>query len=301
MRIRAGVRSVPLVLAPLFLVGPAPGALAQTAEVSPPVSGRWAGRANLNLAGSYGNAGSGSLGLSVAAARRTDRLRVALEGGLLRTSTGIVTRQAFGSPDDFSVERTVVSQTSADRTYLRARLAEPSPEDGNTSPRFFAAVGWERDAPAGVRSRYDLTVGIGTAWGDARDRARRPFETSLGLSGIHQRDEIADPGLEATSLGLRLDVRAETRYRKADLGLVSASTWNLGNTEDLRLDVTASVGLPLARRLAFRASLQTLFDSHPSLERVNLYPAPGAPSLGAVVTPRRQTDVIVLAALVVRF
>ena len=150
--------------------------------------------------------------MSAAAARQTGWLRVALEGGLLRTSTDTVTREAFGSPDAFSVRRTVESQTSADRTHLRARFSEPSPEDGDTSPRFFAAAGWERDAPAGVRSRYDLTVGVGTAWGRTRAGGRRPFETSLGLSAIHQRDEVADPGVETASLGLRLDVRAETRY-----------------------------------------------------------------------------------------
>ena len=224
-----------------------------------------------------------------------------LEGGLLRTSTDTVTRQAFGSPDAFSVRRTVESRTSADRTHLRARFAEPSPEDGSTSPRFFAAAGWERDAPAGVRSRLDLTVGMGTAWGRTRAGGRRPFETSLGLSAIHQSDEVADPGVETASLGLRLDVRAQTRYRSADLALVSATTWNLRNTDDLRVDVTSSAAFPLSQRLAFRTSVQTLFDSRPSLERLSLFPVPGEPPVGTVVAPRRRMDLIVLAALVIRF
>ena len=193
------------------------------------------------------------------------------------------------------------SQTSADRTHLRARFSEPSPEDGNTSPRFFAAAGWERDAPAGVRSRLDLTAGVGTAWGRTRADGQRPFEASLGLSAIHQSDQVADPGVERASLGVRLDVRAETRYRAADLALVSASTWNLRNTDDLRLDVTGSASLPLSERLAFRSSVQTLFDSRPSLERLSLFPVPGQPPVGAVVAPRRRTDLIVLASLVVRF
>ena len=299
MRTRAGRhRILRLVLAFWFLAA-VPPALAQTADA--PARHRWTGQANLNLAGSYGNAGSGSLGVSAAAARQTGWLRVALEGGLLRTSTDTVTREAFGAPDAFSVQRTVVSQTSADRTHLRARFSEPPPEDGDTSPRFFAAAGWERDAPAGVRSRYDLTVGVGTAWGRTRAGEPRPFETSLGLSAIHQRDQVADPDVESASLGLRLDVRAQTRYRTADLALISASTWNLRNTDDLRLDVTGSASLPLSPRLAFRTSVQTLFDSRPSLERLSLFPVPGQPALGTVVAPRRGIDLIILAALVIRF
>ena len=300
MRTRA--RRCRIVLLPVaLLLASALPALAQTANAPAPVRHRWTGQANLNLAGSYGNAGSGSLGVSAAAARQTSWLRVMLEGGLLRTSTDTVTRQAFGSPDAFSVRRTVESRTSADRTHLRARFAEPSPEDGSTSPRFFAAAGWERDAPAGVRSRLDLTVGMGTAWGRTRAGGRRPFETSLGLSGIHQSDEVADPGVETASLGLRLDVRAQTRYRSADLALVSATTWNLRNTDDLRVDVTSSAAFPLSQRLAFRTSVQTLFDSRPSLERLSLFPVPGEPSVGTVVAPRRRMDLIVLAALVIRF
>ena len=299
MRTRAGRRRILRLGLALPLLGAVPPALAQTA--SAPARDRWTGQANLNLAGSCGNAGSGSLGVSAAAARQTGWLRVALEGGLLRTSTDIVTRQAIGSPDAFSVQRTVVSQTSADRTHLRARFSEPSPEDGDTSPRFFAAAGWERDAPAGVRSRLDLTVGVGTAWGRTRAGGRRPFETSLGLSAIHQSDQVVDPGVERAALGLRADVRAETRYRAADLALVSASTWNLRNTDDLRLDVTGSASLPLSERLAFRTSVQTLFDSRPALERLSLFPVPGQPPVGAVVAPRRGFDLIILAALVIRF
>ena len=299
MRTRAGHRRILRLVLAFPLLGAVAPAVAQTA--SAPASDRWTGQVNLNLAGSYGNAGSGSLGVSAAAARQAGWLRVALEGGLLRTSTDTVTREAFGSPDAFSVRRTVESQTSADRTHLRARFSEPSPEDGDTSPRFFAAAGWERDAPAGVRSRFDLTVGVGTAWGRTRAGGRRPFETSLGLSAIHQSDQVADPGVERASVGLRLDVRAQTSYRGADLALVSASTWNLRNTDDLRLDVTGSASLPLSQRLAFRTSVQTLFDSRPALERLSLFPAPGQPAAGTVVASRRRTDLIVLASLVVRF
>ena len=288
-------------LLPLAVLAAAPAAADQNEEATPPPEAGWAGQANLNLASSYGNAGSGSLGLSAQAARETERLRIAFDGGLLRTSTGTVTRFAVGAPDAFSVQRTVTRQISADRSHLRARLSEPSPESGETRLRFFAAAGWERDAPAGVEVRYDFTLGVETAWGGAGDGGRRPVEVGAGLSAVHQSDEVADPEVGAASVGLRLDARAERRYHSADLALVSVSTWNLANTDDLRLDVTASVGFPLSKRLAFRTSIQTLFDSRPSLERLNLLAAPGGVPVGAVAAPRRRTDLIVLAALAVRF
>ena len=152
-----------------------------------------------------------------------------------------------------------------------------------------------------MRSRYDLTVGVGTSWGETRGGGRRPFEVGAGLSAVRQSDEVTDLEAEGASLGLRLDFRGETRYRDAEVVLVSASTWSLRNTDDLRLDVTGSVAFPLSRRLAFRLSAQTLFDSRPSLERVGLFERPGGPRLGTVAVPRRRTDLIVLAALVIRF
>ena len=127
------------------------------------------------------------------------------------------------------------------------------------------------------------------------------LEVGAGLSAVHQSDEVADPDVGAASLGLRMDARAETRYRAADLALVSVSTWNLRNTDDFRVDVTGSVAFPLSKRLAFRTSVQTLFDSHPSLERVSLFETPGGTRLGRVAVPRRRTDMILLASLVIGF
>lgn len=284
----------------LALLAAAPAAAEQNDEASPAAEAGWTGQANLNLASSYGNAGSGSLGLSAGTARETRWLRIAIEGGHLRTSTDVVTRSAVGAPDAFVVQRTVRTQMSADRSHLRARLSERVPE-GASGLQFFAATGWERDAPAGVQARYDLTVGVGTAWGEPGSAGRRPLEVGAGLSAVHQRDEVADPAAGPGSLGLRLDVRAERRYRSADIALVTASTWNLANTDDLRLDVTTSVAFPLSKRLAFRTSVQTLFDSRPSLERLNLLVAPGGVRVGAVAAPRRRMDLIVLAALAVQF
>lgn len=264
-------------------------------------SAGWSGRAELNLASSFGNAGSGSIGLSAETTRATESFRLALDGGLLRASTDTVKREAVGLPDAFEVVRRVESRVSADRTHLRARVTEATPRADGPPLGFFAAAGWERDAPAGVRARYDFTVGATTAWRGAEAARVRLLELSAGFSAVHQRDEVPDPEVAAGSLGLRFDGRSEGQFRAAELALVASSTWNLRNRDDLRFDAKGSVAVPLSTRLAFRTSLQTLFDSRPSLERVALLSVPGGSPVGRVAVRRGRTDWILITALALRW
>ena len=170
-------------LLPLALFAAAPLARGQSEEASPPGEAGWTGQANLNLAGSYGNAGSGSLGLSAGAARETGRLRVALEGGLLRTSTDLITRQAFGSPDDFSVDRTVTSQTSADRSHFRVRVAESSRGERRGGSQVFC----RHRVGAGRPRRRHLAVRLHRGGGEGLGRGSRrrtaPFRSGSGTLG----------------------------------------------------------------------------------------------------------------------
>ena len=260
----------------------------------------WSGRANLNLASSYGNSGSGSMGLSAEAGREVGPFRLALDGGLLRATTDRITREAVGTAEAFEVLRRVESRVSADRTHFRARITESAELGRGPTLDYFATAGWERDGPAGIRARYDLTAGFGTSFG-AEAEGERPGQVGAGLSYVHQSDEVADPEVGRSSLGLRLDAQWEGGFRTADLEFDGASTWNLRNRDDLRLDVTGAVAFPLSERFAFRTSVQTLLDSRPALERVTLRASPGAPALGRVAVPRAGWDLIVLAALAVRW
>lgn len=266
-------------------------------------SERSGNRLDFNFASSSGNAAARSLGLGLAASREAGPFRFRLDGGLLRASTGNVVRSAVGSVEDHEVLRTVTSKVSADRTYLRAVMTEAGPNaqaPNGPGMHFFGAAGWERDAAAGFRSRTDLTAGVQARFGEEVG-LRAPVQVGAGLSLVRQEDEVPDPELGATTLGLRLDGRTGRELGDAELEVVAASTWNLGARDDLRLDVTGSVAMPLTERLAFRSSVQVLLDTRPALERLPLRAVPDGPLIGAVVRPRARADLILLAALAWRF
>ena len=295
--------------APIALTALLSPALSAAAPAEQPAAGstdsrqwgrEWSGRADLNLANSSGNSGSGSTGVTAEARREVGPFRFLLQGGMLRASSETVTREAVGAPDDFGVRRMVQSRVSADRTRLRARIWPAASTEGRFAS-FFATAGWERDAPAGVVARFDLAAGVARSLGAAEEGKGPPLLLATGISFARQRDEVEDPEAADDALGLRFDVRSERRVRGADLALEAASNWSLANRSDFRLDATGSAAFPLSRRLAFRASLQVLHDSQPALERIPLRAAPGGPTIGTVTAPRRRTDRILLIALTVNF
>ena len=264
-------------------------------------SGRWSGRADFNLALSSGNSGSRSLGVSAEATREIGWFDLGLNGGLLQASTARTTRQAIGTADSFEIRDRTDRQDAADRTHLRARLSRSPPASNGRQLSFYTAAGWDRDIPAGVRARYELSLGVAGIWGPKRPDGHAPLEVGAGLSYTHQRDDVEDPEVGRGSVGLRLDARSESTVGSADLVVQSASTWNLRRRDDLRLDVTGSLAFPLSAWLAFRTSAQTLLDTHPSLVRVPLVAALSGELRGTVTVPRRRLDLILLAAFAVRW
>ena len=260
----------------------------------------WSGRTDLSLANSSGNSGSRSIGITAAANREVGRFDLSIDGGLLKTGSEKVTRQAVGTADSFEVRRRVEHRDSADRTHLRARMSRVLPARGRRPQSVFEAAGWDRDIPAGVLGRYELTAGIRGAWGE-REEGRAPLEVGGGLSFVHQRDEVEDPEIGAGSFGLRLDVRSEHTVGTAEVEVVAGSTWNLSYRDDLRLDVTGAVAFPLSTRLAFRTSVQTLLDTRPALVRVPLLEVISGARSGTVSVRRGRLDLILLAGLALRW
>lgn len=301
--------------APAAVLGPLLASAVAAAPPSPAGEGpsedsrNWSAVADLNFALSSGNARSASFGLDAEAEGGVGRWRLRLQGGAFRAGAATVRREAVGAPDAFEVRRTVERQTSANRGYFRARLggAAPEPVEGEDAPERaaggiggFAAAGWERDLPAGVRSRYDLTVGVGKRVGGSAPGAP-PLRLSAGLSFVRQRDLVPDPDTDGDTFAVRLDARSGGRIRAVNLGLVTATVWNLRQRADLRVDATGSAEAPLSRRLALRASLQTLFDARPTLERIPLTGSPGAAPTAQVAVRRERLDLILFVSLAVRW
>lgn len=271
------------------------GATPDAASV--PDSADWAGSAAVNLSLSAGNSESATLGLDAEAGGGIGRFRLSLEGGAFRAGVSVGDRVAVGAPDDFMVRREPAPSPSANRAHFRVRLAGA---DGRRIGGF-AAAGWERDLPAGVRGRYDLTAGVGRTLGGGSPGGLPAVDLSAGLSLVRQRDLVPDEDLAADTLAFRLDARSAGRLRALDLSLDTAAVWNLRERGDLRLDATGAAEVPITGRLALRTSLQTLFDARPALERIPLSPAAGAEPAGEVSARRARLDSIFLASLAVRW
>ena len=266
--------------------------------VAVPDDGGWAGSAAVNFSLSAGNSESATLGLDAEAGGGVGRFRLSIDGGAFRAGVSGAGRVAVGEPDDFAVRRESAVSTSANRAHFRVRLAGAEEREIGG----FAAAGWERDLPAGVRGRYDLTAGVGRTLGGGGAPGGLPaVALSAGLSLVRQRDLVADEDTADDTLALRLDARSAGRLRAFDLSLDAATVWNLRERGDLRLDATGAAEVPITGRLALRASLQALFDARPALERLPLAPAAGAEPVGEVSARRARLDSILLASLAVRW
>ena len=258
---------------------------------------RWTGSAAANLSLSAGNSGSANLGLDAEAGGGIGRFRLSIEGGAFRAGVSDGDRVAVGEPDDFVVRRASTSSTSANRARFRVRLAEADERRIGG----FAAAGWERDLPAGVRGRYDLTAGVGRTLGGGAAGGFPEVDLAAGLSLVRQRDLVSDEDTAADTLAFRLDARSAGSLHALDLTLDTATVWNLRERGDLRFDATGAAEVPISGRLALRTSLQTLFDARPALERLPLAPAAGAEPAGEVSARRARLDSIFLASLAVRW
>lgn len=298
-RWRGGAALLPFLLAASAGAQPpaAAGAGAPDA-VAVPDDGGWAGSAAVNFSLSAGNSESATLGLDAEAGGGVGPFRLSIDGGAFRAGVSGAGRVAVGEPDDFAVRRESAVSTSANRAHFRVRLAGAEEREIGG----FAAAGWERDLPAGVRGRYDLTAGVGRTLGGGGAPGGLPaVALSAGLSLVRQRDLVADEDTAADTLALRLDARSAGRLRAFDLSLDAATVWNLRERGDLRLDATGAAEVPITGRLALRASLQALFDARPALERLPLAPAVGAEPVGEVSARRARLDSILLASLAVRW
>ncbi len=267
---------------------------ASTAAAQP--ASDWAGKAGVSLVNSSGNASAGSLGARLEVGRSFGGRLFSVDAGALRSSTSTVRRQAIGVPDDFEIVRSVDREVQADRTWIKTRISS-----GEGRPSWFAAAGWERDAPAGVEARFELAAGAGAAFGKADEGEEPPLYLGAGLVVVGQRDEIRDAELAENTVGLRLDTRSRGRIRNVDLSLVAQGVWNLRNRDDLRLDATGAAAVPISEFLAFQPSLQILWDSRPSLILAPLYPVRGGPATGSIPIQRGRLDLILLASLTIQW
>jgi putative salt-induced outer membrane protein YdiY len=248
----------------------------------------WSDVAELTFVLTAGNASSSTFGLKNTTEHLWERTAFKLSFGAVRTESGITTRTASGTPDNFTVSESTDSELTAENYFIKSRLDRTLGD----AAFLFGGADWDRNTFAGIQNRYGFVGGAGKAWFEEETRR---FKTDLGLTYTIQDDVIENPDAEASFVGLR---GSYDYFRKLTGTTGFTSTLvvdqNLKTTEDLRADWTNSIAVAMSERLALKTSLQVLYDKDPALTEVPLGDT-------TVLTPLKEVDSIFTVAIVVNF
>jgi putative salt-induced outer membrane protein YdiY len=253
----------------------------------------WENATELSFVSTGGNASSSTLGLKASLTGEGGQNAVKLELGGIRGATSMVTRTATGTPSDFTVNRTTASQLTAESYFARGRY------NRSLNRAFaFSGAGWERNTFAGLRNRVSFVGGMGMTFTDT-DAGH--LKADLGATYTIQKDIDPAPDADEGFAGFRLTVDAKRALSEsADIESALVLDENVEETGDVRADWINSVTVSLSESLAFKTSLQLLWDNRPALIEVPLLDGTGAPSGTRVSTPGEKLDRLVTLTLVIR-
>ncbi len=253
----------------------------------------WANKAELSLVVTRGNAEASAFGFRNDLSHTWTNALFRADVAGLRTSTGTITRTPVGSsPDDFVVDKSSVSELTAENYLARAKY------DRNFTERFylFGSGGWDRNEFSGIRNRYYGAGGVGNVWYD-RDNFR--WRTDYGFSVTSEQGTIAPT---KTFPGLRLSSDFLRRLTgNTELTNLTIADENLDDTSDFRLDSLTAIAVSLTDHLALKVSLRFLFDNVPSFIEVPLEFPLGNPLDILVPVQADKLDTTFSTALVINF
>jgi putative salt-induced outer membrane protein YdiY len=251
-------------------------------------AGGWSDVAEVTFVLTAGNASSSTFGLKNTAERMWEKSSFKLSFGAVRTESGITTRIASGTPENFTVSESTDSEVTAENYFVKSRLDRSLTE----AAFIFGGADWDRNTFAGIQNRYGLVSGAGKAWFEEETRR---LKTDLGLTYTIQEDVVEDPDGDDSFLGLRGSYDYfRSLTENTDLTSVLVVDQNLEATEDLRADWTNSLAVAMSERLALKTSLQLLYDKDPALTAVPLGDT-------EVLTPLGKVDTVFTVAIVANF
>jgi putative salt-induced outer membrane protein YdiY len=253
----------------------------------------WTNTTDLSWVSTGGNASSSTLGLSTVFLGKNALNELRFEGGGIRSETRITTTTAVGtSPDDFELVEEKRTELTAENFFARGRYDRTL-----GTVLAFGGAGWDRNTFAGIDNRYNAVAGVGRAFVDADD-AR--FKADLGVTYTLQKDLVPTPGVSESFGGLRLSYDAMKKLSSTtEFASLLLLDQNLNETTDLRADWLNSLAVSMSETLAFRTSLQLLFDNLPSLLSVPLRLPDGTPQDATVTVPAKKWDSILTVSLVI--
>lgn len=215
--------------------------------------------------------------------------------GGFTTESSLTTTTAVGTgQDDFQLNKSTVTEKTAETFYSRARY------DYDISEKFylFGGTDWLRNTFAGIDSRFLIAGGAGNVWAD-NDRVR--FSTDYAVTYTFEEDVVENPFTNANFPGLRLaydldwQLTTSTKFESELIG-----DFNLDNTDDIRLDWYNGLPIDISSVLAFVPSLRLLWRNDPALQEVPLFDGAGDP-VGTVFTPLEELDSYFSLSLLFKF
>ena len=253
----------------------------------------WENASELSFVSTGGNASASTLGLKSALTGTSGLNTFKLEFGGIRGKTSFRTLTATGTAADFTVTETTNSELTAESYFVRTRY-----DRAFTSVYSFLGSGWDRNTFAGVQNRYSFVAGLGRTWIESE---AGQFKMDLGGTYTIQKDVDPAPGADDGFLGFRFSLDAKRKISEsADFSSVLIIDENFERTEDVRGDWINSLTMSLSERLAFKTSLQLLFDNQPSLLDVPLLDAGGVATGTNVLTPGDEVDSVLTLTLVIK-
>lgn len=241
-----------------------------------------------------GNSESNTVGLAFTLRNVWELSEVKLEGGAVRSESGITTRTAVGTSDDFVLQEETKTEKTAENFYLRGRY------DYQLSERFFTFGGadWLRNTFAGIDSRLLFAAGAGNTWADGE---RLRFKTDYSATYTFQEDVVENPFVKTNFPGLRVSYDLWWKLTAStDFESKLIADWNLDNTDDLRFDFTNALPISISAKLAFKPSLQLFWRNEPSLVEVARENPLGTPTGETVAVPLNKLDSFFTLTLVVK-
>jgi putative salt-induced outer membrane protein YdiY len=164
---------------------------------------------------------------------------------------------------------------------------------------WYAAMGWDRNEPAGIKNRTVLASGVGNVW---FDRAEARFRTDLGLTYTDQEDLVEPVGSGGGFAGLRLSYDYWRQLTTtAEFTSLLTLDQNLDRSNDLRAALANTLAVRISGNLALKLSHELQYDNSPSLIAVPVVSLQGTPVGEDLLVEADDVDSTISLALVVAF
>lgn len=259
----------------------------------------WSDVATLSYVATSGNAEGQTLGFGNDFLYKWTLSSLFLKVSAIRVSSTVVTRTAQGtSLEDAVVTETRTSSTTAESYLAQGRFDHRLKE----KDRFygFAALGWERNVPAGLQNRYATSAGLGYIWSD-QERTR--LRTDAGFGYVREEPLIYKPDLKYRFGTANLTAQLKQQVGASSLYAADfTGARNLSDADDYQVTLKQSLTVSVNRSLALKIGYDLIYRNRPNLIPVDVFDFSTPPvKLGQVSVDALRLDKVFTTSLVITF